>query len=163
TAEPPKTASGSIPSSRARSSDAITTAAAPSLTPDELPAVTVPPSRNTTRSPASFSSVAAGRRRPARPAAPTATTPSSTRRAAAHRVAGAGDRGQARRAESVDGHAADALRQPRQQDRHAGDVAVVLARLVGAAEPDVLELVLGNAGALDGRADRNRGQVVGTN
>ena len=38
--------SGSTPSARAFSSDAITSAAAPSLSPLELPAVTVPPSRN---------------------------------------------------------------------------------------------------------------------
>ena len=45
TAEPRKRPSGSIPSSRAFSSEAITSAAAPSLRPDALPAVTVPPAR----------------------------------------------------------------------------------------------------------------------
>ena len=45
----------------ARSSVASTTQAAPSLICEELPAVTVPPSRNTGRSLASFSSVVSGR------------------------------------------------------------------------------------------------------
>ena len=46
TALPTNAPSGSTPSSRARSSLAITSAAAPSLIPLALPAVTVPPSRN---------------------------------------------------------------------------------------------------------------------
>ena len=46
TALPTKAPSASTPRSRARSSLAITSAAAPSLIPDEFPAVTVPPARN---------------------------------------------------------------------------------------------------------------------
>src|SRR3712207_7457127 len=47
--------SGSAPRARARSSDAITRAAAPSFKPLELPAVTVPPGREAGRGAASFS------------------------------------------------------------------------------------------------------------
>src|SRR5213076_123597 len=51
TALPTNVPSGSTPSSPAFSSDAITSAAAPSSIPDALPAVTVPPSRNAGFSP----------------------------------------------------------------------------------------------------------------
>ena len=218
-------------SSRARSSLAITSAAAPSLTPLALPAVTVPPSRNTGLSAASFSAVVSGRGcssrvdarrrrrarrrsgpRPPRPPSaaaseartrpgPRARRPSarrrsrpsrpSTRAGTAPRVAGSGSASRAscrmRRsprvtptsgfactsgarlidstppatkrspspaaiacdaattAESPDAHsrftvtpATDSGR-PGEQDRHARDVAVVLARLVGGAEIDVLD------------------------
>ena len=47
---------------------------------------------------------------------------------------GGADRVKARAAEPVDRRARHLGRQPGQQQRHAGDVAVVLARLVGAAE-----------------------------
>ena len=53
--------SGSTPSSRAFSSLATTSAAAPSLIPLALPAVTVPPSRNAGFSAASFSALVSGR------------------------------------------------------------------------------------------------------
>ena len=79
-----------------------------------------------------------------------------------HRVAGADDRGEARRAEAVHRHARDGLRQAREQRREPRDVPVVLARLVRAAEPDVLDLGRRHAGALDRRGDRDRGEVVGT-
>jgi hypothetical protein len=45
----------------------------------------------------------------------------------------------ARAAQPVDRGARHARREPRQQRRHAGDVAVVLARLVGAAEDHVVD------------------------
>ena len=51
---------------------------------------------------------------------------------------------------------------PGEQRGEAGDVPVVLARLVRAAEPDVLDLGRGDAGALDRRRDGDRGEVVGT-
>ena len=54
-------ASGSRPSSRARSGLASTRQAAPSLICEELPAVTVPPSRNTGLRRPSLSSVVSGR------------------------------------------------------------------------------------------------------
>ena len=54
-------ASGVRPSSRALVSDMITTAAAPSLSGQQLPAVTVPSGRNTGCSVATFSSVTPGR------------------------------------------------------------------------------------------------------
>ena len=49
------------------------------------------------------------------------------------------DRVEAGRAQPVDGDAGHAIRQARQQQRHARDVAVVLAGLVGAAEDDLVE------------------------
>ena len=49
------------PSSRAFAPEAMSTAAAPSFNEDELPAVTDPPSRNTARSAASFSSEVSAR------------------------------------------------------------------------------------------------------
>ncbi len=52
---------GSAPSSRARSSLAITSAAAPSLRPLEFPAVTLPSFRNAGLSAASFCAVVSGR------------------------------------------------------------------------------------------------------
>ena len=61
TALPAKAASGSTPSAAARSSLAITSAAAPSLMPLELPAVTLPPARKAGRSFASASAVESGR------------------------------------------------------------------------------------------------------
>ena len=69
---------------------------------------------------------------------------------------------EARRAQPVDGDAGNAVRQAGQQQRHAGDVAIVLAGLVGAAEehfvePRPVDLVV----AGDQRLDRHRGQVVG--
>ena len=54
-------ASGSRPSCRAPSSVVTTRQAAPSLICEELPAVTVPPSRKTGRSLASFSKLVSGR------------------------------------------------------------------------------------------------------
>ena len=54
-------ASGSSPCARAAASEATISAQAPSLSPDALPAVTVPPSRNGAGSDASFASVVSGR------------------------------------------------------------------------------------------------------
>src|SRR5581483_10097374 len=78
-----------------------------------------------------------------------------------HGMTGADDRREPRRAETVDGDAADRLRQPRKQHGHAGHVAVVLARLVRAPEPHVLDLLGGNPGARDGLAHDERTEVVG--
>ena len=50
-------ARGLMPSSRARSADMTTTAAAPSFSGQELPAVTLPPGLNTGSRTGSFSSV----------------------------------------------------------------------------------------------------------
>ena len=52
---------GRRPSRSAHSAEATSSAAAPSLIPDEFPAVTVPPGRNAGRSAASRSSVVSGR------------------------------------------------------------------------------------------------------
>jgi hypothetical protein len=78
-----------------------------------------------------------------------------------HRVARAGDCREARRAEPVHRHAGHGLRKAREQRREPSDVAVVLTRLVGAPEPDVLDLGRWHARALDGRRHRDRGEVVG--
>ena len=75
-------------------------------------------------------------------------------------MAGTDDGGEARGAEPVDGDAADRVGQAREQRREARHVAVVLAGLVRAAEPDVLDLGGVDAGALDGGGDRERGEVV---
>src|SRR6185312_8150368 len=48
-----------------------------------------------------------------------------------------------------------------EQDGHAGDVAVVLAGLVGAAQVDVVDVGGVDADTLDGGRDGDRGQVVG--
>ena len=76
------------------------------------------------------------------------------------RVAGADDGREAGRAEPIHGHSRNRVGQPREQRRHPGDVAVVLARLVRAAEVDVLDLRRVDAGALDRRGHRERRQVV---
>ena len=78
-----------------------------------------------------------------------------------HGVARTDDGGEAGCAETVDGHARDGLGKAGEEDGHARDVAVVLACLVRAAEPDVLDLLGGNACTVDGRADGDRRQVVG--
>ena len=65
-------------------------------------------------------------------------------------------------AEPVDGGAGDAVRQAGQQGRHPGDVAVVLAGLVGAAERHVVQArPVGPRMARHQGADRNRRQIVG--
>src|SRR5262245_16174526 len=79
TALPTKAPSGSTPSAWARSSLAITRAAAPSLMPLELPAVTVPPSLNAGLSVASFSRLVSGRGCSSRATSPTGTSSSSKR------------------------------------------------------------------------------------
>ena len=69
---------------------------------------------------------------------------------------------EARGAQPVDGEAGDRLRQPGEQERHARDVAVVLAGLIGAAEEHFVEprpVGLGVAG--DERLDRRGREVVG--
>ena len=70
------------------------------------------------------------------------------------------DRLEARAAQPVDGQAADLDREVGQQQRHPGDVAVVLAGLVGAAEDDVLDEGRVDAGAVDDGAQHGGGEVV---
>src|SRR5436190_7736291 len=83
TAPPAKAPSGSTPSSRAFSADAITSAAAPSLIPEEFPAVTVPLSRNAGFSAESLSRSVSGRGCSSRSTSPTATSSSAKRPASA--------------------------------------------------------------------------------
>jgi hypothetical protein len=88
TALPANVASGSAPSARAFSSEATTSAAAPSLMPDALPAVTVPSRRKAGFSVASLSALASGRGCSSRETPSTGTSSSSKRpasAAAAHR------------------------------------------------------------------------------
>jgi hypothetical protein len=77
------------------------------------------------------------------------------------RPGGAVDRLQAGGAEAVDGGAGDALRQPGEQRRHPGDVAVVLARLIGGAEVNINNSFWVHIAALDHGTDHVRGEVVG--
>ena len=63
-------------------------------------------------------------------------------------------------AQPIDGLAADLDREAGEQQRHARDVAVVLAGLVGAAEDHVLDERRVDAGALDDGAQDERGEVV---
>ena len=72
------------------------------------------------------------------------------------------DRIEAGAAEPVQRHAARRLRQPGEQPRHARDVAIVLARLVGAAVDHILDRPPIDAWiAFDQRPDRVRGEIVG--
>ena len=71
------------------------------------------------------------------------------------------DRLEAGATEPVHGQACHLDREPREQQRHPGDVPVVLAGLVGAAEDDVLDQGRFDPGPIDDRPDRERGQVVG--
>ena len=69
---------------------------------------------------------------------------------------------EARAAQAVEGDAARAVGKAGEQPGHAREVAIVLAGLVGAAEDDVVELGPVDARvAVDQRADRDRGEVVG--
>ena len=78
------------------------------------------------------------------------------------RMRSGGDRRQPGRAQPVDRHAGDRLGQPREQHRHARDVAVVLAGLVGGAEVNVLDLSGVDAGTAHRLADHNRRHIVWT-
>ena len=84
------------------------------------------------------------------------TSPSPDRDRVRRRVDGL----EARTAQPVDGLAADLDREVRQQQRHPGDVAVVLAGLVGAAEDDVLDERRVDAGTVDEGTQHSGGQVV---
>src|SRR5262249_41217206 len=82
--------------------------------------------------------------------------------AAADPARGIADGVEAGGAEPVDGDTRDRIGDAREQERHARDVAVVLAGLVGAAEHDLVEHgPVDLAVALEERPDRNRGEIVG--
>ena len=72
-----------------------------------------------------------------------------------------GDRFHSRGAEAVDGRAGNGLGQAREQERHAREVAVVLARLVGAAEKDLVDFVAEAGMTAHELADRQRREIVG--
>ena len=76
------------------------------------------------------------------------------------RVGGRVDRLQTGAAQSVDGEAADLDREVREEQRHPGDIAVVLAGLVGATEDDVLDEGRVQAGPVDDGAQHDGGQIV---
>ena len=68
----------------------------------------------------------------------------------------------ARAAQAVESHAARFVGKAGEQAGHAGEVAIVLAGLVGAAVDDVVELVpVDPRIALDQRPDRDGGEIVG--
>ena len=70
----------------------------------------------------------------------------------------------ARAAESIDGHAGHIFRQSCQKQRHAADVAIILARLVRAAVDHIIERrPIDFRVALDKRANRQRRQIVSAN
>src|SRR5205814_2303906 len=68
----------------------------------------------------------------------------------------------ARAAQAVHGLAWDLDRKAGEQQRHARHVAVVLARLVGAAEDDVIDVFGLDASATDRLPEGDRRQVVWT-
>ena len=70
------------------------------------------------------------------------------------------DRLQTAPAQAIHGEAADLDRQAGEEECHPRDVAVVLARLVRAAEDDVLDAARIDAGAVDDGPDDRCGQVV---
>ena len=78
-----------------------------------------------------------------------------------HGMARADDGGETGGAEPIDGHACGRLGKPSEECGHPRDVAVVLAGLVGGAEPDVLDLLCGDARARDRLADHQRREIVG--
>src|SRR5438477_462554 len=121
-------------------------AVAPSLSGEELPAVTEPPSANAGRSFASISSDVSAR------------GPSGGARLELAR--GRDGRLHAGSAQAVHGLAGHLDRETRKQQGHPRDVAVVLARLVGAAEDDVVDVSGIHAGAPHRLRDGDRGQVV---
>src|SRR5690606_24802594 len=67
-----------------------------------------------------------------------------------------------RSAQAVEGDPAGPVGKAGEQRRHPGEVAIVLAGLVGAAEDDVVELVPVDSGiALDQGGDRDGREIVG--
>jgi hypothetical protein len=82
--------------------------------------------------------------------------------AAAYRAGGLADRVEPGGAEAVDRDPRNAVRQSGKQQRHAGDVAVVLAGLVGAAVEHVVERGPVRLGiASDERPDGHGREIVG--
>ena len=82
--------------------------------------------------------------------------------AGADRAARGTNRIEARCAEAVEGLAGNGVRQAREQQRHARDVAVVLAGLVGAAEKHFVDGRPVELGMFcHQRLDGSRGQIVG--
>jgi hypothetical protein len=65
-------------------------------------------------------------------------------------------------AQAIDRGPGDRLPKPRQQHRHAGDIAIVFARLIGATEHRVVERGPIDSGVTDHqRFDRKRRQIIG--
>src|SRR5215467_9617102 len=84
------------------------------------------------------------------------------RLAAANGARGIADGIEAGGAKPIDGDAGDAVGQAREQERHARHVAIVFARLIGAAEHDLVERRPVELGmARNERPDRNGGEIVG--
>ena len=71
------------------------------------------------------------------------------------------DRRETGRAQAVQRDARDAVRQSGEKQRHARDVAIVLAGLIRVPEIDVLDLVGRHARAPHRLGDHERGEIVG--
>ncbi len=71
------------------------------------------------------------------------------------------DRLHARGAEPVDRRAGNGIGEAREQQRHAGEIAVVLPRLIGRAEKHLLDRLLEARMAAQEFADRERCEIVG--
>src|SRR3989449_182349 len=143
-------------------------AAAPSLIPLELAAVTVPPVRNAGLSCATASSVV-----PERGYSSLAKLVPSGRGTGTSSSGNTHSRSarSARRWLSTANASCSARpivyrlarhldRQTGEERRHAGDVAIVLACLVGAAEDHIVDRAGVDAGAFHHGLDRNRGEII---
>lgn len=81
--------------------------------------------------------------------------------AGADRLRGESDGAHARGAEAIDGQAGDGIRKPGEQHGHPGDVAVVLARLIGRTEDHLVDRLGRHAGTRHRAADHESGEVIG--
>src|SRR5207245_2372537 len=136
---------GFSPSSRARSSDMIRTAAAPTLSGLELPAVTVPPSGMK----AGFSAASASRLVSRRLHVLDAACYLHVLAVGRHALRRLVDRLEAGAAQAVDRRPAHLDRQAGDQSRHAGNVVALLALLLDTAPVDVLDVARRDAGPLE--------------
>jgi hypothetical protein len=70
---------------------------------------------------------------------------------------------QSRGTEPIHGHPGHAEGQASQQERHAGHIAVVLTRLIGATQIHIFDEIRLNSRAGHDFFDDQRGQVIGSN
>jgi hypothetical protein len=91
------------------------------------------------------------------PAMTTSASPIQTR------IDRVGDSFEARAAEAVHRERGDLVRQAREKRGHARDVAIVLTRLIGRAEDDVIDTWREAGRTLDERVHDVGGKIVGAN